>query len=160
MRQSYTLLSVSILGFHYLTFLLVLIPIPWHSCPVPPQTSLAELSFILQSSKQLHQILLFSSITARHSSSIKLLFCPPLPPINVLHSHCLTSKAPLPTQVPPQLFTDTQHGCNFSWLLYHVARQGGRECSVPSSARSSSFKKICVFKVSYIEKRQMVIAFV
>lgn len=69
--------------------------------PVPPQNSLAELSFILQYSKQLHQTLPFSSISARHSSNIKFLFSPPLPPINIFHSLCLTSKASLPTQVPP-----------------------------------------------------------
>lgn len=146
--------------FPHLTFLLGLfIPILWHSSPVPPWKSLAELSFILQCSKQLHQTLPFSSITARYSSSIKFLFCPPPPPINVLHSRCLTSKAPLLTQVPPQLFTDTQQKNPKKWPKFGMAaasccqvrgRPGkGAENSqcLPgsSSARSASFKKIlCV----------------
>lgn len=101
-RQSCSLLSVSILGFPQPTFLLILIPIPWSSPPARHLTSPAELRFILRWSNQLHQTLPVSSITARHSPSTNLLFPHLLLPLtSSLHCHCLTSKAPVLTQVPP-----------------------------------------------------------
>lgn len=63
LRQSFCLLSVSILGFPHPTFLHVLIPTPWSSPPAPQLNSPTELHFILLWSNHLHQTLLVSSIT-------------------------------------------------------------------------------------------------
>ena len=106
-RQSCSHLSVSILGFSHPTFILALIPIPWSSTPVPHLSSPAELHFIPLWSKQLHQTLPVSRVTARHSPSTNPPFSSPLAPTNILHCHCLTSKAPLCNWVP-QLLPDTQ----------------------------------------------------